>query len=293
MLQNGKHLTRITNVSSLISGQMLALRIDGEVTRVIVEIRNSGIYVFLVDIGEELKYHVDYELFEMEDFYKSLPAQALLCKIKDPRGKKVPVKLLQKFLHKEVEMEVVRSKYNTIHVRTILSDMQNLLSDSSSDEEWTKKSHTSHVTTTYTSTNPFLDDLLCENMKETVKICENADGDASSDEIKLRNEMKEAMNEFKRFDRNVIARLQHQLEEKEPPVFEITKKLPIPTIAQKICVEMSFCEDIHIFFGYIIDANYYKSYEPSLKAFNNVINRPENVQKYEKLKRAPGIFCLF
>lgn len=69
--------------------------------------------------------------------------------------------------------------------------------------------------------------------------------------------------------------------DKELVYSDIPSKLPIPDVDQKLLIEATHAEDIHIFYGHIINKQFHSHKEPSLKAFHREINLPENMQKFK------------
>lgn len=69
--------------------------------------------------------------------------------------------------------------------------------------------------------------------------------------------------------------------DKELVYTEIPSKLKVPCIDEKLTIEATHAEDIHIFYGHISNKHYHSPKEPSLKAFHREINRPECIQKYK------------
>lgn len=324
MLENGKDLKRIDDPNSLESGDLVAVHIDGQFTRVLIEITATGIYLFMIDIGEELKYDEELELYEMANYYKHLPALALLCKVKDLPKKETARKFLIKHLHQEVEVEVVAVKYNTVHVRFVHLNVDTLLNESVSDVSDLQSNGTVHTNATqYSSTNPFFADL-CNDMKiledgevneepnnnkhQEIEefLAENPTGTSNAMVAVLGYDPKDESRYCKHYNeqtggcfKGVNCTFIHQkplqdgwTRDKVLSVADIPEKIPLPEIHQELSIEMCFCDDVNSFYGYILNPEFHRSSAMTLIALNRIINRPDNMKKYKKFNQLLPCKCI-
>lgn len=314
MLPSEKGLKRITDFQSLESGELIALRIDGQITRALVQISVSALSLFLIDIGEEVKHDESIELYHMAKYYKHLPAQAVLCKVEGLPKKYDTSKFLNKTLHEEVEVEVLSVKYNTIHVKFVLPNVESLISESSSDvSDVQSKVPVQHNMSQFPSTNPFLSDL-CDNMNISKKVevkaeeqtnknnamenffQDNQTGTSNAMVAVMGYDPKDEARFCKHYDEKTGACFKgpsctfvHQkplddgwTRDQIPAFVAIAEQIPVPAIRQKIKIEMCFCEDIDSFYGFILNPEFHRSGAMSLNSLNREINKPDNMKKYKK-----------
>lgn len=313
MLQNGKDLKK-TQSNKLETGDLVAMHIDDQITRVLVERTAQGLNLFMIDIGEELKFDEECALFEMANYYKHLPAQAILCKVKDFPKKEAVGDFLFKHLHQQVEVEVVKVKYNTVHVKFVSPNLTPVLDDGSVSDlsEDIQSNGTMNTNTTqFSSTNPFLADLMNE-----MKIVENEDTNSNNENMEeflndnetgtsnamvavMGYDPKDESRYCKHYNeetggcfKGVNCTFIHQkplqdgwARDQAPTFHDIPEKIPVPAIGEELSLEMCYCEDIDSFFGYILNPQFHRSNAISLNTLNREINRQDNLKKLKRFKQ--------
>lgn len=314
LLQNKTDFKRINDLRTVESGDLIALEVNKEVTRALVEVSHGSFNFFFIDMGEEVEYDDQMELYQMAQYYKYLPALALLCNCDGLSKSGLASHFLRENLHEEVEVEVLKLKYNTLYVKFVDPIMEELLEDPVLDNSDNHSDNTIKTNTTeYSRTNPFLSDL-CADMKisEEVKVKEELNNNNDMDDFldDEQTETSNAMVAVMGYDPKDEARYckfynqeegscfkgasctfihQKPLEngwtrDQIPTVAGMREVLPVPAIYQRIKIEMCFVNDIDSFYGYILDPEFHRNSAMSLNALNREINTPDNIKKYKKFK---------
>uniref|UniRef100_A0A336M9X8 CSON012062 protein n=1 Tax=Culicoides sonorensis TaxID=179676 RepID=A0A336M9X8_CULSO len=299
-LNNKENLKLITNPKTLKTGDFIALQIDGQITRVLVDKTFTEFMFFMVDIGEEIPFDKNqHQLFELAKYHKDIPAQALLCKIEGFQNKE---DRLTDLLHSDIELEVLYVKNHIIHVKSANSNESSEDKSSSSDSNNTEE--TNH--TNFSSTNPFMSDLMNEmkNVElEAVKEEQEVQDLFEEDQIATSNAMVAVMgydpkdegkyckfyNEqtggcFKGANCNKIhlkPLADGWTRDKVVTFQKNFNDINLPNIGQSLSIEMVCCTDIHIFYGHLSSEYQKNCGTAAMRAFNRNINRPENFKKYK------------
>lgn len=321
LLQNKTDFKRINDLRTVESGDLIALQVNKEVTRALVEVSKGSFNFYFIDMGEEAEYDDQMELYQMAQYYKYLPALALLCNCDGLSKSGLASHFLRENLHEEVEVEVLKVKYNTLHVKFVDPIMEELFEDPIMEElledPVLDNSDNRSEDTIKTNTNPFLSDLYADmKISEEVKVKEelnnnNNNGNDMDDLLDdEQTETSNAMVAVMGYDPKDEARYCKFYNEEEggcfkgasctfihqkplengwtrdqiPTVVGMREVLPVPAIYQRIKIEMCFVNDIDSFYGYILDPEFHRNSAMSLNALNREINTPDNMKKYKKFK---------
>ncbi|XP_063705622.1 uncharacterized protein LOC134834777 [Culicoides brevitarsis] len=300
LLQQKKDLVRISDVKTLESGDLVAVYVEEQMTRALVEVNHLGISLFMFDLGEECPLEEDFELYEMAEYYKHLPAQAILCKLSHLPSKSVTKKWFHQNLYRTVKVKVVGTEYNTLLVSVLHPEMEEIV-DSDSASVLTS-------VTQYSNTNPFVSDLAKDDLKRLNDFNNDEMKEFMNDEVTstsnamvavLGYDPKDEARYCKHFDettggcfKGVNCHLIHQkpladgwTRDKVETYVDIPEKIPLPIAHEQILIEMSVVEDIHLFYGYILTEKFHRSTAMSLNELNLEINRADKLRKYKSFTK--------